>query len=288
VSTPASSVPRALRTVDAHHHLWRYTPADFGWLTDEMASLRRDFLPADLVDALASASVDATVAVQARQSLEETDFLLACAAATPAIVGVVGWVPLTSPELPGILDRLSNNPRLAGVREIAQGQPAGFLDDPALNAGIAQLTPRSLTYDILIYEHQLPEAIRLVDRHPAQSFILDHAAKPRIASGDLEPWATHLRELARRPNVTCKLSGLVTEAHWHTWSPDTLRPFLDLCAEAFGPRRLLAGSDWPVCLVASSYARWWTVLRSYFAFFSAEEQSRIFAANAIETYRLQS
>jgi L-fuconolactonase len=272
--------------IDAHHHLWAYDPVEYSWLTDEMAALRRDFLSYDLSAALASAQVDAAISVQARQSLEETAWLLACAQSNPAIAGVVGWAPLEDRNLNAALDRFGDDPRLVGFREIVQAQPDGFLDRPAFDAGVSTLTARGYVYDILIRERQLPEAIRFVDRHPQQRFVLDHAAKPRIASGETEPWGARIRELALRPNVACKLSGLVTEADWDNWTIETLRPYLDLCVEAFGTHRLLAGSDWPVCLVACSYSRWWALLHDYFAAFSDGERQRIFGANAIEIYRL--
>jgi L-fuconolactonase len=169
-----------------------------------------------------------------------------------------------------------------------QAEPDGFLEAATFNRGIASLTARSLAYDLLIYERQLSEAIRFVDRHPQQRFILNHAAKPCIAAGELEPWASRLRELAQRPNVFCKLSGLTTEANWNTWTLDTLRPYLDSCVEAFGPGRLLAGSDWPVCLLATSYQQWWSTLHEYFLPFAEDEQRQIFGTNATRIYRLSS
>jgi L-fuconolactonase len=275
----------SVRRIDAHHHLWRYTPEEYAWIGDEMMPLQRDFLPDDLCAELRSANVDAAVAVQARQTLEETTWLLACAAATPEIAAVVGWLPLKADNISFLLGEIVS-PHLAGLRHIVQAEPDGFLDDPAFDRGIAHLTTRGLTYDVLIYERQLPEAIRFVDRHPRQAFVLDHAAKPRIAAGDLEPWATHIRELARRPNICCKLSGFVTEANWTAWNLNILRPYLDVCVEAFGADRLLAGSDWPVCLVASSYAGWWAVLDEYFSAFSASEKQKVFGANAAAFYHL--
>ena len=250
-----------------------------------MAVLRRDFLPEDLRVALRSANVDAAIAVQARQTVEETEWLLDCAEAAPEIAAVVGWLPLKADNFSELLDKASH-PRLAGLRHIVQAEPDGFLDVPAFNRGIAQLAARGLTYDVLIYERQLPEAIGFVDRHPRQKFVLDHAAKPRIAAGELEPWTARIRELAERSNICCKLSGLVTEARWNAWNLDTLRSYLDACVEAFGVERLMAGSDWPVCLVASSYAGWWAVLEEYFAGFSAGEKEKIFGANAAEFYHL--
>lgn len=274
------------RRVDAHQHFWHYNAAEFDWLTEPMKALRRDFLPAELNDVLRAADVWATVAVQARRCVEETHFLLECARLSEVVAGVVGWVPLTSSALPGILDELGDSSKLVGVREIAQGQPRGFLDQPSFHQGIEELTLRDLSYDLLIYADQLPEAIRLVRRYPEQRFVLDHAAKPPIASGELEPWASQLRELAQCVNVSCKISGLVTEADWKTWDLGTLRPYLDTCVEAFGPGRLMAGSDWPVCLVASSYARWWDTLDVYFGAFSPDEQADIFGTNAVRFYRL--
>jgi L-fuconolactonase len=278
-------MPTQPRKIDAHHHLWHYTPEEYEWISEEMMLLRRDFLRNDLRAALRSANVDATIAVQARQTVEETQWLLACADEMPAIAAVVGWLPLKADNLSELLD-VVHSPRLAGLRHVVQGEPDGFLDDPAFDRGIAHLAPRGLTYDVLIFERQLAETIRFVDRHPRQEFVLDHIAKPRIAAGELEPWATHIRNLAQRPNICCKLSGLVTEADWTAWNLETLRPYLDICVEAFGSDRLLTGSDWPVCLVASSYAGWWAVLEEYFATFSASEKEKIFGANAAAFYHL--
>jgi L-fuconolactonase len=278
-------MPTQPRRIDAHHHLWHYTPEEYEWIGEEMMPLRRDFLPEDLRAALRSANVDATIAVQARQTVEETRWLLACAVEAPEIAAVVGWLPLKADNLSSLLDEVSS-PRLAGLRHVVQGEPDGFLDNPAFDRGIAHLTARGLTYDVLIFERQLAETIRFVDRHPHQQFVLDHAAKPRIAASELEPWATLIRNLAQRPNICCKISGLVTEAQWNAWNLDTLRPYLDICVEAFGSDRLLAGSDWPVCLVASSYADWWATLEEYFAAFSASEKEKIFGANAAAFYHL--
>lgn len=251
-----------------------------------MAALRRDFLPTELERELAGAGVEGTVAVQARESVEETNWLLECARSSPAIRGVVGWAPLAADDLAAVLDGWSEERRLVGFREIVQGKPAGFLDDERFRRGVRQLTERNLSYDLLIYENQLREAIRFVDAHPRQRFVLDHAAKPKIAAGELEPWRTDLRELAKRENVTCKISGMVTEANWKHWTAEGLRPYLDVCVEAFGTGRLMAGSDWPVCLVAASYSRWWEVLREYFAGFGAEEVEGVFGGKASEVYAL--
>ncbi|HWZ51891.1 MAG TPA: amidohydrolase family protein [Granulicella sp.] len=275
----------ALR-IDAHHHLWNYSLAEYSWIDDTMAALRRDFTAADLHEVMSTASVDGAIAIQARQTIEETSWLLDCADATDKICGVVGWAPLLTGELGAVLDGFATRGKLVGIREIVQAEPDGYLDQRAFGQGMAELTRRGLAYDLLIRERQLEEAIRLVDRHPQQRFVLDHAAKPRIAASDMEPWRQHIHALGQRGSVFCKLSGLVTESNWSHWSLDTLRPYLDVCVEAFGPHRLMAGSDWPVCLVASSYAHWWSVLDEYFAPFSSVERQRIFGGTAIEFYGL--
>jgi L-fuconolactonase len=275
------------RKIDAHHHLWQYVPAEFDWIDETMLALRKDFSASDLEREANAAEITGTVVVQARQSLEETRFLCGIAATSPLLLGVVGWAPIMAARFPKILEEVRALPRLAGLRHVVQAELPDFLDAPAFNSGIGHITAAGLTYDILIAEHQMEEAIRFVDRHPQQRFVLDHIAKPRIAAGELEPWATSMRELARRPNVMCKISGMVTEANWSDWTMETLRPYLDVCVESFGPARLIAGSDWPVCLLASSYTNWWNILQGYFGAFSEEERDSIFAGNAIRFYRLE-
>lgn len=274
------------RVIDAHHHLWQYSAEEYGWIDETMAKIRRDFLPADLARVMEESGVDGAVAVQARQTLEETEWLLDLADATDKIAGVVGWAPLTSPGLAETMQRFAGRGKLRGLRHVLQGEPAGYMLGTAFNNGVSQLKALGLTYDVLVYERQLDEAIAFVDRHPEQPFVLDHVAKPLIRDGVLEPWATKMRELARRENVGCKVSGMVTEADWSGWTRESLRPYLDVVTEAFGPYRLMAGSDWPVCLVASGYARWFGVLRDYFSGFSSEEQDAIFGATAIKFYGL--
>ncbi len=273
--------------IDSHHHLWRYSAAEYDWIDDRMAAIRRDFLPADLVLELADAEVDGAVAVQARQTLEETNWLLELARDGDAIRGVVGWAPIAAPDFEVSVSALATKPKLVGLRHIVQAEPAGFLDNPDFNRGIRAMQPTGLAYDILITENQLAEAIRFVDRHPQQKFVLDHLAKPKIAATEIEPWRILIRELSRRSNVSCKLSGMVTEDSWSQWSLDSLRPYLNLAVEAFGPNRLMAGSDWPVCLVASGYAQWWNTLRIYFTDFSEDERAQIFGKTAITIYDLQ-
>jgi L-fuconolactonase len=272
--------------VDAHQHFWRYTQEEFGWINNAMAAIRRDFLPGDLLPLLDQTDVDATVAVQASQSLEETNWLLELAEEHAWIAGVVGWVPLVDPQVQGTLETLSANAKLKGVRHVLQGEADEYLERKDFNAGIALLRRYSLTYDVLVLERQLPAAIQFVDRHPEQPFVLDHIAKPLIAARELEPWRTHIRELARRPHVACKLSGMVTEADFNAWTRDDLRPYVETVLEAFGPRRLMFGSDWPVCAVASSYEHWISTVQSFVRELSVDEQGMIFGKNAENFYRL--
>jgi L-fuconolactonase len=269
--------------IDAHQHFWHYSEAEYGWIDESLAELRRDFLPSDLLTAMQGAGVDRSIAVQARQSVEETSWQLDLARENDFIAGVVGWAPLATAELGSFLAEYAGAPKLVGLRHVVQGEAAGFLDGKAFNEGIAALLGTGLVYDVLIFERQLEEAIRFVDRHPRQSFVVDHIAKPRIAEGVLEPWRRQIRELGRRPNVVCKVSGMVTEAGV-AWSQETLRPYFDAVVEAFGPERLMAGSDWPVCLPVCGYGQWWETLRRYFAGFSHDERGAIFGGTAASVY----
>ena len=276
-----------MRTIDAHHHLWRYTPREYDWIDESMAVLQRDFLPDDLKSAMRSAGVDGTIAVQARQTLEETRWLLDLAEANGEIRGVVGWAPIAGEDFPGIMEEFDGRAKLKGLRHVIQGEKdENYILREDFNAGIRALAGSGLVYEILIYERHLLQTIEFVDRHPEQMFVLDHVAKPLIAAGILEPWAMRMRELAKRRNVWCKVSGMVTEADWNTWTPEKLKPYLDVVVDAFGPERLMVGSDWPVCLVACRYDHWWQVLREYFSEFSDAEQAQVFGRNAIEVYGL--
>jgi L-fuconolactonase len=276
-----------IETIDAHHHLWRYTPAEYGWIDETMEALRRDFLPEDLKAAMSSAGIDGTIAVQARQTLEETRWLLDLAESNDVIRGVVGWAPIAGEEFPGCMEEFDGREKLKGLRHVIQGEKdEHYILREDFNSGIRTMAGSGLVYEILIYERQLEDTIYFADEHPEQVFVLDHVAKPQIAAGVMEPWASRMKELGQRENVWCKVSGMVTEADWKTWTPETLKPYLDVAVEAFGPARLIAGSDWPVCLVASGYAQWWQVLRDYFAGFSEAERVAVFGGNAVEVYGL--
>jgi L-fuconolactonase len=276
---------RVSQRIDAHVHFWRYSPEEYDWLDEPRAALRRDFLPEHALGELAPLGMDGLIAVQARQTLAESEWLLALAAQEPRIAGVVGWVELASPSLAAELDRFAG--QLCGVRHIVQSEPDdAFLLRPDFNRGIRELTRRELAYDILIFPRHLPVAIELVDRHPAQRFVLDHLAKPNIRERALEPWRTQIQELARRPNVSVKLSGLVTEADWQTVTAADLRPYLEVALDAFGPGRALFGSDYPVCTVAASYRAVHGFIADFVAALSEGEKRAIFGENARDLYRL--
>ncbi|WP_263383338.1 amidohydrolase family protein [Granulicella arctica] len=278
---------KKFQTIDAHHHLWRYSRSEFGWIDDSMETLQKNFLPADLIREMAAADVDGAVAVQARQTLDETRWLLDQAEDCAAIRGVVGWAPIAGEEFPGIMEEFEDRPKLRGLRHVIHDE----VDDEYIlredfNSGIRAMRGSGLVYDILIFARHLPQTIEFVDKHPEQVFVLDHVAKPLIRDGVLEPWAAQMQELGRRDNVWCKLSGLVTEADWTSWDDASLKPYFDAAVTAFGPARLLVGSDWPVCLLASEYERWFAVLRRYFAAYSEDERAAIFGGNAVEVYGL--
>lgn len=273
--------------IDSHHHFWNYTPEDYGWIPDDWPMIKRDFLPGDLEMEMRLAGVDSVISVQARQSLEETRWLLELVRSNAFIQAVVGWVPLASPAIRDELKQLTDNKKLRSVRHVVQGESdPEFLLRPAFESGIRALRDHGLAYDILVFEHQLDQTIQFVDRHPDQIFIVDHIAKPKIAQGLLEPWRKNIRELAKRENVACKLSGMVTEADPKNWTSATLAPYFDVVMQAFGPKRLLYGSDWPVCLAGVSYRDWLATVRAAVCGFSASEQEDIFSGNARRFYSL--
>jgi L-fucono-1,5-lactonase len=275
--------------IDAHQHFWKFDPIRDAWITDEMGILKRDFLPNELAVELRANEIDGSVAVQADQSEAETLFLLDLAGRHDFIMGVVGWVDFLSPQLPERLEYFSQFEKLCGFRHIAQAEPDDrFLARSDFVNGVAQVRGSRFTYDILIYPKQLPAALELVSRLPDQRFVLDHLAKPEIRSKRISPWAEQIRELAQNPNVYCKLSGLVTEADWHNRGRDDLKPYLDLACEAFGPDRLMFGSDWPVCLLAASYWLWKQNIADYCRErFSTADREKIFGETAAKFYGLK-
>jgi L-fuconolactonase len=274
--------------IDAHQHFWIYNPREYGWIDDSMRALRRNFLPADLIPEMQAVGFEGSVAVQARQRMEETSWLLQLAEHSPSIVGVVGWTDLCDRTIGTHLKKLSQNPKLVGIRHIVQSEPDDrFLMRPEFLRGVAALEEFGLTYDILIYAKHLPVAVEFVARFPKQPFVVDHLAKPDIKNGEIRDWAEHIRALAQFPNVFCKLSGMITEADWHSWTEDQITPYLHVAFEAFGPSRLMIGSDWPVCLVAGSYSRATQVVTSYVKRHAPGAESEVLGRTAARFYRLK-
>jgi L-fuconolactonase len=273
--------------IDAHHHLWRYKREDYPWMSDSLGALRRDYLLPDLEAVTTSRGVTGTIAVQARQSMEETEWLSEIASGTDLIRGVVGWAPLIDPDAASHLERFACLPKVKGMRHVLhdEADPNYMLRDD-FNRGVSLLKDYNLRYDILIFEQHLPQTIEFVDRHPNQVFILDHIAKPKIRERLLTPWRENMKELSRRSNVYCKLSGMVTEADWTSWQDEDLAPYIEVVLEAFGPRRIMFGSDWPVCTLAATYQRWADAVTKAIERFSADEQASILAGSAIEAYAL--
>jgi L-fucono-1,5-lactonase len=276
--------------VDAHHHFWDPATADYPWLTDELAAIRRPFTPADLEPSLMAAGVDGTVLVQTRSSLEETVDFLAVAAETPFVRGVVGWVDLTSPTVADTIAELREGPggnHLAGIRHQAHDEPdPDWLIRDDVVRGVEAVGRAGLVYDLLVRSRELPAALALAGRLPDVPFVIDHIAKPPIADGTLEPWASRMAAFEEFGHVACKVSGMVTEADWATWTVVDLQPFVDRVLATFGPDRLLFGSDWPVCLLASSYGGVVDATRQAFEALGPDDLARVFGGTAERVYRL--
>jgi L-fuconolactonase len=273
--------------IDAHQHFWRYTAAEYGWINEQMAFLRSDFLPRDLKRLLDDNGFEGSIAVQARQSLEETRWLLELAEENNFIQGVVGWVDLCSSQLRGQLEELASHKKLIGVRHVVQDEPDDeFMLRLDFRRGIGQLEEFGLAYDLLLQPRHLPVAVQLVQEFPAQTFVLDHLAKPAIADGTLEPWRRDIRELAKFPNVFCKLSGMVTEARWRQWKQDDFRAYLDVVLDAFGPSRLMIGSDWPVCTLSADYEHAIGVALEFVQQLTETEREGILGENCARIYRI--
>jgi L-fuconolactonase len=274
--------------IDSHQHFWRYKPARDTWITEAMSVLKRDFLPEQLKIDLDANGIDASIAVQADQSEDETLFLLDLARRDSRIAGVVGWIDLLSPKIDQRLRFFSQFDKLCGFRHIAQAEPDDkFLVRRDFLAGISRLREFGFTYDILIYPKQLPAAVELVSRFPEQRFVIDHIAKPEIKTHNEGSWSANIRAIARNQNAYCKLSGLVTEANWHSWKPKDFQFYLDVVFEAFGPERLMFGSDWPVCLLAASYGQVKRLIEDYVDRYWPNEKEKIFGSNAIQFYSLK-
>lgn len=276
--------------IDAHQHFWRYDPAEYGWISEAMPALRRDRLPVDLEGPLRAASFDGCVAVQARQTEAETEFLLGLADQHDFIRGVVGWIDLQAANVRDRLTHFARFPALRGIRHIVQDEPDDrFLLRPRFVEGVRQLADFGLRYDILVYERHLPVVVEFLEQFDERhSFVLDHIGKPEVPTGLSNRWRAGIRAIAAHPNVYCKLSGLVTEADWRNWRAADFYPFLEVVFDAFGPHRLMIGSDWPVCLLAAgSYAEVIDVVGGFLKEVSPDERAAIFGNNAVRFYGLQ-
>ncbi|MER6579119.1 amidohydrolase family protein [Nonomuraea sp. NPDC001023] len=277
--------------IDAHHHLWNLSARPQAWLdAPELEPLRRDFGQVDLRVVTESAGVDATVLVQVLADVGETEEFLALAGQSDLIAGVVGWVDLTAPDVAEQVDRLRRGPggdRLVGVRHLVEAEPdPDWLVRPDVLAGLRAVRDAGLVYDLLTRPHQLTAALEAVRAVPDLLFVVDHLAKPDIACRVLQPWATRLSALAAEPNVLAKVSGLVTEAQWSRWTALDLRPYVDVALEAFGPDRLMVGSDWPVCLLAADYDHVLATAVELLDECSAAERDQVLGGTATRVYRL--
>jgi L-fuconolactonase len=276
--------------VDAHHHFWDPTRADYPWLTDKLAAIRRPFGPVDLAPLLAASGIDATILVQTRSSLTETEEFLATAAATPFIRGVVGWVDLREPSIDDTIARLRAGPggdRLVGIRhQVHDEDDPDWLGRADVRRGIAAVGRAGLAYDLLVRARELPAARALVAALPDMRFVVDHLAKPTIRAGSDPAWAATVDRFKGVPNAWWKLSGLVTEADWSSWQTADLRPYVDRVLDVASPDRLLFGSDWPVCLLAAGYEEVLATARSLIADLTSNEQAAILGLTAVGVYRL--
>ncbi len=285
--SPQGPCGAALR-IDAHVHFFVYDAAEHPWVTDELRALRGSFLPAELEPRLRGSGFAGCVAVEARQSLRENDWLLELARSHPTIKGIVGWVDLCAPDVRGLLERLAVHPTIKGFRHVVIDEPDdGFLLRDDFRRGIASLIPYGFTYDLLIFPRHMATAVRLVQALPQQPFVLDHLGLPDLRAGELAAWAAALRGLAALPNVFCKLSGLAYRADWQRWKPEQLTPYLDVALELFGPKRLMIGSNWPVCTVAGAYETVVRVVLDWLRALSPDERSRIEGGTCAEFYRLE-
>ena len=273
--------------IDAHQHFWKYSPINHAWIDDNMSVIRKDFLPSDLKKVYETNHIDGCVAVQADQTLEETDFLLELANENDFIKGVVGWLDLQLTSVDEVLQKYTKYEGLKGFRHIVQGEPdPNFLLRPSFLNGVSKLEKHNFTYDILVFPHQLLATLEFVKEFPNQKFVIDHIAKPHVKDGFYEGWAVLMTTIAQQPNVYCKLSGMITEADYKQWTPKQIEPYMTLVLEAFGAKRLLFGSDWPVCLVAGNYKKVKGLVTNFIATLSENEQADIMGNNAVEFYSL--
>lgn len=271
--------------IDTHVHFWKYDRKRDAWM-DDMKILQQDYLPETIASTLKRNGIDGCVAVQADQSEVETRFLVELAKTHNIIKGVVGWVDLKATDVVERLTHFAEHTIIKGYRHIVQGESHDFLLGKDFLRGVAALKDFGYTYDVLIYHHQLKPAVEFVSKFTDQKLVIDHCAKPDIREKEIAEWSKHIKEIAKYPNVYCKLSGLFTEAHWKEWSAADFYPYLDVVFEAFGVNRLMFGSDWPVILVSGMYVQWKSLLEKYMENYSEEDREKVFGANAVQFYGL--
>lgn len=272
--------------LDSHQHFWEYDSKRQDWITPDINRIRRNFLPGDLFPILQDAKMDGCIAVQAEESLRETDFLLDLAYQHEWILGVVGWVDLKNDKLDELLDAYSDTQKLVGFREVLQSKDPQYMLQEEFIRGVQKIGDRGYSYDILIFPHHLSATLELVNKCKNQRFVIDHLAKPYIKDGEWKEWKKAMALLAERELVHCKLSGMITEADWKKWTPDQLFPYLEIALELFGPERLMYGSDWPVCLLAGEYEKFWEVIEQFTSALSLTEKDRIMGETALEFYKI--
>lgn len=272
--------------IDSHVHFWKFDPVRDTWITEDMTTIRKDFLPEDFSLYLKEKSTEGCIAVQADQSDEETAFLVDLAKENSFIKGVVGWIDLTSEKLEESLQNYQSEKLIKGFRHIAEGEEIGFLLQKNILNGIAALHQYGYTFDILLRQNQLSDAVKLSEKLPDQPFILDHCGKPDLKTNDLKDWKSNISELAKNSNIYCKVSGLLTQGNWHSINEKSIFEVLDFIFSQFGIKRTVFGSDWPVMLLGGNYALWLELITKYLTQFSKEEQELFFAGNAVEFYNL--
>ncbi len=275
--------------IDSHHHLWQYDPVEYDWIDEDMARLKQDFLISDLKETLVNNQIDGSVVVQARQSMEETLWLLSLANECSEIKGVVGWIDLKAADLESQLTSLKPYEKLVGFRHVLQGETdPNFMLDPAFIGGLKLLAQYGFTYDLLIYADQLPTALEMLKQVPDLPVVIDHIAKPNIKTGEgFYKWKLAMESLSKNPNIYCKVSGMVTEANWHNWRYQLFIPYLTTIFECFGNGRIMFGSDWPVCLVAGEYSEIKQIIDNYLSVKDEDTLAKIFGLNAVNFYQLK-
>jgi L-fuconolactonase len=276
-----------MERIDSHQHFWNYNQSLHSWMTDDMQILKRNYTATDLEPLLTQCQLQGCIAVQASQTEAENEFLLDIAEKHSFIKGIVGWVDLQSETLSERLTYYSTKKKIKGFRHVIHDEPdINFMLRPAFLNGIKALQSFGFTYDILIYYYHLPNALKFIANFPDQFFVIDHMAKPRIGKKEVTIWKNLLSPLAAFPNVYCKISGMVTEAIWHQWNRSDFAPYLNTVINLFGTKRILYGSDWPVCTLSASYSDTYNIVKDYFADFSTEDQDDFFGMNAKRFYGL--